>query len=75
MIFLKSPQEIAKMEAAHRTVSTELHLTSLFRLGASPRDVARLLSQKPRNRAAWCCKMIRRSSFGCRWAGSLYLPA
>jgi hypothetical protein len=40
------------MEAAHRTVSTDLLLKSLFRLGASPRDVARLFSQKAPNRAA-----------------------
>jgi len=47
-----SQSRVAKMEAAHRTVSTDLLLKSLFRLGASPRDVARLLSQKSRSRAA-----------------------
>jgi len=51
--FGSSQSRVAKMEAAHRTVSTDLLLKSLFRLGASPRDVARLLSQKPRNRAAY----------------------
>lgn len=50
--FGSSQSRVAKMEAAHRSVSTDLLLKSLFRLGASPRDVARLLSQKPRNRAA-----------------------
>ena len=50
--FGSSQSRVAKMEAAHRTVSTDLLLKSLFRLGASPRDVARLLSQKSRIRAA-----------------------
>ncbi len=50
--FGSSQSRIAKMEAAHRTVSTDLLLKSLFRLGASPRDVARLLTQKPGRRAA-----------------------
>jgi predicted XRE-type DNA-binding protein len=50
--FGSSQSRVAKMEAAHRTVSTDLLLKSLFRLGASPRDVARLLSQKSRSRAA-----------------------
>jgi hypothetical protein len=47
-----SQSRVAKMEAADRTVSTDLLLLSLFRLGASRRDIARLLSQKPRTRAA-----------------------
>ncbi len=38
-----SQSRVAQMEAAHRTVSTDLMLKSLFRLGASPADVARLL--------------------------------
>ncbi len=50
--FGSSQSRVAKMEAAHRTVSTDLLLKSLFRLGASPRDVARLVAQKPRRRAA-----------------------
>lgn len=50
--FGSSQSRVAKMEAAHRSVSTDLLLKSLFRLGASPRDVARLLSQKARSRAA-----------------------
>jgi predicted XRE-type DNA-binding protein len=50
--FGSSQSRVAKMEAAHRTVSTDLLLKSLFRLGASPRDVARLFSQKAPNRAA-----------------------
>ena len=50
--FGSSQSRVAKMEAAHRTVSTDLLLKSLFRLGASPRDVARLLSRKSRSRAA-----------------------
>src|SRR6266851_2446545 len=44
--FGSSQSRVAKMEAADRTVSTDLLLRSLFRLGASRRDVARLLSQK-----------------------------
>src|SRR5438094_7897817 len=47
-----SQSRVAKMEAADRTVSTDLLLRSLFRLGASRRDVARLLSQRSRRRAA-----------------------
>jgi DNA-binding transcriptional regulator YiaG len=47
-----SQSRVAKMEAAHRTVSTDLLLKSLFLLGASPQDVGRLLSHKPRGRAA-----------------------
>lgn len=50
--FGSNQSRVAKMEAAHRTVSTDLLLKSLFRLGASQRDVARLLSQKLRPRAA-----------------------
>ncbi len=50
--FGSSQSRVAKMEAAHRTVSTDLLLKSLFRLGASPHDVARLFTQKPRGRAA-----------------------
>lgn len=50
--FGSSQSRVAKMEAAHRTVSTDLLLKSLFRLGASQRDIARLLSEKPRTRAA-----------------------
>ena len=47
-----SQSRVAKMEAAHRTVSTDLLLRSLFRLGASPTDVARLLAAKVRVHAA-----------------------
>jgi len=50
--FGSSQSRVAKMEAADRTVSTDLLLRSLFRLGASRRDVARLLSQRSRRRAA-----------------------
>ena len=47
-----SQSRVAKMEAADKTVSTDLLLRSLFRLGAARRDVARLFGQKPANRAA-----------------------
>ena len=47
-----SQSRVAKMEAAHRTVSTDLLLRSLFSLGASPTDVARLLATKTRGHAA-----------------------
>jgi DNA-binding XRE family transcriptional regulator len=47
-----SQSRVAKMEAADRSVSTDLLLKSLFRLGASPKDVARLLSAKAHIRAA-----------------------
>src|SRR6266568_3291111 len=50
--FGSSQSRVAKMEAADRTVSTDLLLRSLFRLGASRRDVARLLSRASRTRAA-----------------------
>ena len=50
--FGSSQSRVAKMEAAHRSVSTDLLLKSLFRLGASPSDIARLLIQKSRTRAA-----------------------
>ena len=50
--FGSSQSRVAKMESADQTVSTDLLLRSLFRLGASRRDVARLLGQKPRTRAA-----------------------
>ena len=50
--FGSSQSRVAKMEAADKTVSIDLLLRSLFRLGAGRRDVARLLSQKPRIRAA-----------------------
>ena len=47
-----SQSRVAKMEAADQTVSIDLLLRSLFRLGASRRDIARLLGQKPRIRTA-----------------------
>ncbi len=47
-----SQSRVAKMEAADMTVSTDLLLRSLFRLGASRQDVARLLTQKLKTRAA-----------------------
>lgn len=50
--FGSSQSRVAKMEAADRTVSTDLLLKSLFTLGASPRDVAKLLAPKTRSRAA-----------------------
>ncbi len=50
--FRSSQSRVAKMEAADQTVTTDLLLRSLFRLGASRRDVARILSQNARSRAA-----------------------
>lgn len=50
--FGSSQSRVAKMEAADRTVSTDLLLKSLFTLGVSPREVAKLLAPKTRNRAA-----------------------
>ena len=47
-----SQSRVAKMEVADRTVSTDLLLRSLFRLGANRRDVARLLNETRRTRAA-----------------------
>ena len=47
-----SQSRVAKMEVADRTVSTDLLLHALFRLGANRRDVARLLSETRRRRAA-----------------------
>lgn len=47
-----SQSRVAKMEAAHKTVSIDLLLRSLFHLGASPADVARLLTMKDRVHAA-----------------------
>ena len=47
-----SQSRVAKMEAADRTVSTDLLLKALFQLGGSPRDVAKLLTPRVRNRAA-----------------------
>jgi len=47
-----SQSRVAKMEAAHRSVSTDLLLKSLFRLGAGPSDVAKLLTTKARGHAA-----------------------
>src|SRR4051812_47956152 len=46
--FGSSQSRVAKMESADQTVSTDLLLRSLFRLGASRGDVARLLSHKLR---------------------------
>lgn len=50
--FGSSQSRVAKMEAAHRSVSTDLLLKSLFNLGANPKDVARLLIRTSRTRAA-----------------------
>ena len=50
--FGSSQSRVAKMEAADRTVSTDLLLKSLFTLGASTRDVAKLLTPRSKTRAA-----------------------
>jgi len=50
--FKSSQSRVAKMEAAHQSVSTDLLLKSLFRLGANTNEVARLVSLKARTRAA-----------------------
>jgi predicted transcriptional regulator len=47
-----SQSRVAKMEAADMAVSMDLLLRSLFRLGASRQDIARLLTRKPKTRAA-----------------------
>lgn len=47
-----SQSRVAKMEAAHRTVTTDLLLKSLFRLGAGPEDVGRLLTPRTRRTGA-----------------------
>ena len=47
-----SQSRVAKMETADNSVSTDLILRVLFHLGARRQDVARLLSQTPRKRAA-----------------------
>ena len=47
-----SQSRVAKMEAADRTVTTDLLLKALFQLGGSRRDVARLLVPRIRSRAA-----------------------
>jgi hypothetical protein len=49
--FGSSQSRVAKMEAADRTVTTDLLLKSLFRLGASPREVAQLLVSMSRHAA------------------------
>jgi hypothetical protein len=41
-----SQSRVAKMEAAHRTVSTDLLIRSLFKLGARPAEVARLIASQ-----------------------------
>ena len=50
--FGSSQSRVAKMEAADKSVSTDLLLHSLFSLGASRQDVARIMTPKPRTRAA-----------------------
>jgi DNA-binding XRE family transcriptional regulator len=47
-----SQSRVAKMEVADPTVSTDLLLRSLFQLGANRREVARLLTEPRRTRAA-----------------------
>ena len=47
-----SQSRVAKMEVGDPTVSTDLLLRSLFRLGANRRDVARLLNKSRGMRAA-----------------------
>ncbi len=46
-----SQSRIAKMEAADPTVSVDLLLRALFALGAHPRDVASMLTRRPRDAA------------------------
>ena len=47
-----SQSRVAKMEAAHRSVTTDLLLKSLFRLGAGTEDVGRPLAPRTRRTAA-----------------------
>ena len=47
-----SQSRVAKMEVADPSVSTDLLLRSLFRLGANRRDIARLLGETRRPHAA-----------------------
>jgi len=47
-----SQSRVAKMEAADPTVSIDLLLRGLFALGATPRDVAKALQQRPASVAA-----------------------
>jgi predicted XRE-type DNA-binding protein len=49
--FGSSQSRVAKMEAADRTVTTDLLLKSLFRLGANPCEVAQLLISTSRHAA------------------------
>jgi predicted XRE-type DNA-binding protein len=50
--FGSSQSRVAKMEAADKSVSTDLLLRSLYRLGARRQDVVRILAPKARRRAA-----------------------
>jgi predicted transcriptional regulator len=50
--FESSQSRVAKMEAADKSVSTDLLLRSLYRLGASRRDIAKLLSRNLKTQAA-----------------------
>lgn len=41
-----SQSRVAKMEAAHPSVSVDLLMRSLFALGATPKDVGRILARR-----------------------------
>jgi predicted XRE-type DNA-binding protein len=47
-----SQSRVAKMEAGDPTVSIDLLVRSLFRLGTTRRDLGRRLASRPRRRAA-----------------------
>jgi DNA-binding XRE family transcriptional regulator len=47
-----SQSRVAKMEAADQSVSLDLLLRSLFRLGATRQEVARIMTHEPRSHAA-----------------------
>ncbi|MBI4904101.1 MAG: helix-turn-helix domain-containing protein [Acidobacteria bacterium] len=47
-----SQSRVAKMEAAHRSVTLDLMLRSLLAIGATPGDIAKLIKRAETHRAA-----------------------
>jgi hypothetical protein len=57
-----SQSRVAKMEAGDPTVTVDLLVRSLLALGASRRDVARIISSSGALPAAWRCPMLQARS-------------
>ncbi len=51
-VLATSPSRVAKIKSGHRSISLDVLVRSLLALGATPRDLARIIAARRRGRAA-----------------------